>query len=89
MFTIKYRTYNPSIEQPSEGPTCYDECEQVHGPFTLISKEQQGGHNVVYAHNGDDPGMAFGPVHADGTEKLRPRLWVMNDAGATVATYEL
>lgn len=91
MFTVKYRTYRPSACQKDDAPTFYDECEQIHGPFDLVSQEFEDGYKVVYAHRGEGPGMAFGPIKTDeGVESPpRPRLWVMNEAGATVATYEL
>lgn len=90
MFTVKYRSYSMAPAQCTEGPTNYDENEQLHGPFTLISREQDlNGYAVIYAHNGDDPGMVFGPIQADEAGKPRPILWVMNDAGATVAKYDL
>lgn len=94
MFTIKYQTYNLASQQPVNGPANYDRCEQIHGPFGLVSQEMEGGYTVVYAHQGDAPGMTFGPNR--GRELLegetpppRSTLWVMNEAGATVATYQL
>lgn len=90
MFTIKYRTLHPSDSQQTEGPTHYDSCEQLHGPFTFVSQERESGYPVVYAHNGDAPGMTFGPIKTAGSnESMRPTLWVMNEAGATVAKYDL
>lgn len=93
MFTIKYRSYRRAMSQPAEGPTHFDACEQLHGPFTLISQEMEDGDLVVYAHNGDDPGMTFGPHKSldqmAGESTPRPTLWVMNDRGATVARYDL
>lgn len=89
MFTIKYRLFQPAAEQPQEGPTHYDQCEQIHGPFSLVSQEMDDGYTVIYAHRGDDPGMTFGPCKEYESGKPRPILWVMNESGATVATYHL
>lgn len=97
MFTVKYRTYSLSPKQPAEGPRFYDECELIHGPFELVSKEvDEDGEIVVHAHRaGGAPGMTF--KHCDIREDQvagqlpRPRstLWVMNESGATVAKYDL
>lgn len=94
MFTIKYRTFTPSATQCADpgSPTYYDQNEQLHGPFDLVSQEMQDGLIVIYAHNGDDPGTTFGPFRPPETaneEPPRPTLWVMNEAGATVAKYDL
>lgn len=95
MFTIKYRTYSLARTQPkdcSSGPF-YDENEQIHGPFELVSKEQdEDGYTVVHCHRGTDPALTFGPFNqpeAAGSKRPRPTLWVMNSAGATVAKYDL
>lgn len=93
MFTIKYRTYSLSRTQDAaEGaPHYYDENEQIHGPFELISKEQdESGYTLVHAHRETSaPGMTFGPIHADEAGKPRPTLWVMNEQGSTIAKYDL
>ncbi len=100
MFTIKYQTYNPSSAQQSLGkpglndPINYDRCEQLHGPFSLVSQEMEDGYVVVYAHRGDDPGMTFGPERmadrvAGEPQPPRSTLYVMNENGATIATYHL
>lgn len=90
MFTIKYRTYNPSPKQDG-GTTCfYDQCELIDGPFALVSQEMDDGYIVVHAHRDHEaPGTMFGPVRADEAGKPRPTLWVMNEQGATVAKYDL
>lgn len=95
MFTIKYLSYRPSATQSDQGPTNYDRCEQLHGPFALVSQEMDDGHVVVYAHRSEDaPGMTFGPNKGPdetGGENRPPHssLWVMNERGATVASYVL
>lgn len=94
MFTVKYRRFQPCSQQPIDGPTFYDKVESIAGPFEHISQEYVDGLAVVYAHReGGAPGMTYGPVQADqgppGTNAPRPTLWVMNDSGATVATYDL
>jgi hypothetical protein len=92
MFTIKYRTYSPARTQPSEGPTFYDENEQIHGPFDLVSKEQdEDGYTVVHCHRGGDPAIMFSDRRDESAGSKRPRttLWVMNESGATVAKYDL
>jgi hypothetical protein len=94
MFTIKYRTYSVSrIQPPADciAPTAfYDEHELIDGPFAMVSKEIDDGYVVVYAHREHNaPGMTFGPVKVDAAGQPRPTLWVMNEAGATVAKYDL
>ena len=98
MFTIKYRSYSPSDVQQGGGFPCYDQNEQLHGPFDLISQEMVQGRLVVYAHRGAEPGMSFGPwvgaeipAPSDTPQSAAPRptLWVMNESGATVAKYDL
>lgn len=94
-YTVKYRCYNPCATQPQEGPTHYDQNEQIHGPFTFVSQEMQDGLMVVHAHRGEEAiGMMFGPHRigdlAAGQEPPpRPSVWVMNESGATVAKYDL
>lgn len=98
MFTIKFRTYSPARTQPartqpSEGPAFYDENEQIHGPFELVSKEQdEDGYTVVHCHRGTDPAVTFSDDHKDeaaGSKRPRPIVWVMNEQGATIAKYDL
>lgn len=92
MFTVKYQTYQMAAAQQTGSPIHYDRCEQIHGPFGLVSQEMKDGYTVVYAHRGDEPGMTFGPIldpDVAGHEMPRPTLWVMNESGATVATYRL
>jgi hypothetical protein len=93
MFTIKYRTYSVSRIQNGapNSPTMYDENEQIHGPFELVSKEQdENGFTVVHCHRaGDAPGMTFDPLRTDAAGQPQSTLWVMNEAGATVAKYDL
>lgn len=99
MFTIKYRCYNRIDPKPSHGdplgqrPT-YTENEQIHGPFAFVSFEvDDDGYVVVHAHRDNTaPGMTFGPCllpEVAGEVHPRPTLWVMNEAGATVAKYDL
>lgn len=92
MFTIKYRTYDRSRTQPVDGPTFYDENEQIHGPFDFVSREvDENNMTVVHAHRGAEPGMTFGPLklpEVAGEKLPRPMLWVMNASGATVAKYD-
>lgn len=95
MFTIKFRTYSPARTQPadcSSGPS-YDENEQIHGPFELVSKEQdEDGYTVVHCHRGTDPAITFSDDHKDeaaGSKRPRPIVWVMNEQGATIAKYDL
>lgn len=93
MFTIKYRSYQPCAKQPEAGDGAnkfYDEIDLIDGPFNIVSKEMDDGYTVVHAHRGPEMlGMTFGPVKADEAGKPRPKLWVMNEQGATVATYDL
>jgi hypothetical protein len=94
MFYTKYRSYSLSDNQPPVDCIApkrfYDECEMIEGPFVQISKEMSQGYVVVHAHRSfDAPGMTFGPVIAEEAGKPRPILWVMNEAGATVAKYDL
>jgi hypothetical protein len=98
MFTIKYRTYSLAPTQNSDAlaSRCYDENEQIHGPFELVSKEQdEDGCTVVHAH---PPGNAPATTFADpgsrndsvaGETRPRSALWVMNEQGATIAKYDL
>lgn len=91
MFTIKYRLYQLSPEQPDRGPTQYDEIEQVFGGFGFVSKEMEDGWPVVNAHGAHgSPAMTFRTMNPENDRTMpRPKLWVMNEAGATVATYDL
>lgn len=97
MFTVKYQSFQPCAQQPSEGPTHYDRVEQIQGPFELVSQEMKDGYIVVYAHrDACAPGVMFGPFVEPDTNSLapvssapRPTVWVMNDHGATVAKYDL
>jgi hypothetical protein len=94
MFTIKYRSYSLSQNQPPAdciAPTAfYDEHELIDGPFAMVSKELEDGYTVVHAHRDHNAlGMSFGPVKAGAAGQPRPTLWVMNEAGATVAKYDL
>lgn len=95
MFTIKYRCYDRAPAQPAEGPTNYNENEQLHGPFDVISKEQdEDGYTLVHGHYPGElsPCMTFGPFkppETAGEYHPRPTLWVMNESGATVARYDI
>jgi hypothetical protein len=93
MFTVKYRTYTLSPKQDGNGPY-YDENEQIHGPFELVSKEQDdNGYTVVHAHRDQcQPGITFSEFQRDevaGAKRPRSVLWVMNEQGATIAKYDL
>lgn len=100
-FTIKYRRYNPSAQQPGPDVVAprffYDAQETIDGPFAFVSQEMVDGYVVVYAHRSYDetPGMTYGPCKSGGDrgtiegDAPRPTLWVMNEAGATVAKYDL
>jgi hypothetical protein len=94
MFTIKYRFYALSPLQSPEGPF-YDQCESCHGPFETVSQERDA-NNCIVVHGIDPAGqpMTFGAVARDeqrvaGQPPPRPVVWVMNDAGATIAKYDL
>lgn len=96
MFTIKYRSYSLSRTQNEDesAPRCYDEHELIDGPFAMVSKELDDGYVVVHAHRDHNyPGMTFGPIKSDNPTTdgpaPRPTVWVMNEAGATVAKYDL
>lgn len=95
MFTIKYRSYVLSATQNADmtAPRCFDQVEQIHGPFQLVSQEMDDGYTVVYAHRHESElGYTFGPINGpdEGPETPpRPTVWVMNDHGATVARYDL
>jgi hypothetical protein len=92
MFTIKYRSYSLSRTQNEDesAPRCYDEHELIDGPFATVSKEIEDGFVVVHAHRDhNSPGMTFGPIRAGEAGQPRATLWVMNEAGATVAKYDL
>ena len=95
MFTVKYRSYCLSAKQPPADCTApsafYDEHELIDGPFAMVSKEMDDGWTVIHAHRDhNSPGMTFGPCKNDADAGWpRPTLWVMNEAGATVAKYDL
>jgi hypothetical protein len=100
MFTIKYRYYTPAKTQPVDGPKFYDECESCHGPFEVVNQARDdNGYIEVHGIRGRSDGylpMTFGPFHdpngedvKPGQQHPRPTLWVMNEAGATVAKYDL
>lgn len=104
MFTIKYRTFERAHQQNAAAgsPTYYDEHEQIHGPFALISKEtDENGYPVVHAHRSEnEPGMTFTHSRIRDLEDQQvagqpeppaplSTLWVMNEQGATIAKYDL
>lgn len=93
MFTIKFRTYALAPIQCEGAPLCYDENEQLHGPFDFVSKERdEDGCSIVHCHRGTGPAISFKDTGLDevaGAKRPRPTLWVMNEHGATVATYLL
>lgn len=71
------------------------ECDRIDGPYESISTRYEDGYLTVYAsRNYLQPGMTYGPVIGPelppGTPQgPRPTLWVMNEAGATIAKYDL
>jgi hypothetical protein len=91
MFTIKYRFYNLAAQQPTEGPQFYDQCESCHGPFEVVSQERSDGYIVVHGIDPAGQPMTFGPYNPPDQVASAPRpiVWVMNEAGATVAKYDL
>jgi hypothetical protein len=99
MFTIKYRFFVLADQQPQEGPKHYDQCESCHGPFEVVSQERRRGFIVVHGIDPAGQPMTFGPHQIDSLEAAaagdlesqapRPTVWVMNEAGATVAKYDL
>jgi hypothetical protein len=94
MFTVKYRSFQRSQNQPPAdcvAPSAlYDEHELIDGPFAMISKELDDGWTVVHAHRDhNSPGVTFGPVKHGEAGMPRPTVWVMNESGATVAKYDL
>lgn len=90
-YTIKHRTWAPADNQPAEEITQFVEHEQILGPFDLISQGWSNGSRIVYAHRGDGcTEFSHRPMdERAGEPQRRARLWVMNEAGATVATYDL
>lgn len=92
MFTIKYRSYQLSKLQDSNGPY-FDEIEQLSGPYAHICKDIKNNAPIIYAHeNLESPATCtFGPVvyDEDATHPPRPTVFVMNERGATVASYRL
>ncbi len=98
MFTLKYRMHEVTNEQlpaDCEAPKYASlPIEQIHGPFDEVSQSWQDRRMVVHANRHDgEPGMTFGPIITVADEPAfyvpRPTLWVMNESGATVATYHL
>lgn len=71
------------------------ECDRIDGPYESIATRYEDGYLTVYAsRNYLQPGMTYGPVIGPelppGTPQgPRPTLWVMNEAGATIAKYDL
>lgn len=96
MFTIKYRYYTLTQQPQGVEFICYDENESMHGPYDVISKGMENGYPTVQGipEPGPNLPMTFGPFtppsDSPHPEKHpRPTVWVMNEAGATVAKYDL
>lgn len=97
MFTVKYRQWNPAPDTAQNAiPGSWVSTEQLWGPFEFVSAENRDNGLEIYGyykgyHNGDERGlpMTFGPFINQQEGQPRPTLWVMNEAGATVAKYEL
>ena len=93
MFTIKYRYYQLSDQQPPEdclAPTKFwQEHEQLHGPYIGINKIMVNGYQMVECFDYTNPPNTFGPYDHLEEGQPRPVIWVMNEQGATIAKYDL
>lgn len=60
-------------------------------PSLLVSKEALDGFTVIYCRNDDvaPASLTIGPVRPVDAPVPEGTVWVMNDHGATVATYHL
>lgn len=102
MFTTKY-IYPNGSELIETGFTSVSMSRQIFEPDEnegnlggrwVVSNDGTG-YPVVYAHRPDDTSIQIGPVVGPKTEVTEPRgvvepvVYVMNERGATVATYRL
>lgn len=93
-FTIKHRFYQP-VESPADctsGPG-WQPVDTIMGPFSDVTASWQNDRQVVHGTygNGDNPGVTYSAPGSDGGLYPSPsyKIWVMNEAGATVASYDL
>lgn len=95
-YTIKERAFYIDHNNPPPadcvGPiNTFVPAENIVGPFANVSQRYEDGYLVVTGHyHGDDtPGVSFGPWSGLSNDCPRPTVWVMNENGATVATYQM
>lgn len=104
-FTIKHRFYQPVAIPPSPcdpfGSVGWTPIDTIMGPFEHVKAHfQDGAQVVVGSYAGENtPGYTFdqevSTLRPTDSASLindqppRAQIWVMNDAGATVASYTL
>lgn len=93
-FTIKQSMFAVRDPLPGHVLGSIEPIDTIAGPFSYVSVRLEDGCQVVTGHYASgEPGWTFGPFGGPepdcGLEIPRPTIWVMNEAGATVAKYTL